>query len=527
MKPPSPPRLVVHLAITPLAGAPWRICRSVSAHTTTTCRLITARPDAYGPRRYPGDLNWSDPADQAEARELLEAADLVVCHNQVGPETEHFEGLSLADLLADGTPMVRQFHSPPDFLARTGPWPDEHALMSGRDDPLPALVIAQGQERFYPSAIPVPNIPDVTGQPWALPRNRPLRLAFAPTSDLRADADRWSTKGAPETVAILESLAAEMPDRLEIDVLRDCPFEETIRRRAAADLNLDEVVTGNVHLSSLESLALGRPTLALLDDRTCDFLCAHTGAAELPWINTSLESLESVLRELLENPDRLAEIGAQGAAWMRRYWNPAETARQHVRAWMRVLAGDPPPPRFDPARYADWWDAFGRVERTRQSRHASRLTEAERLLQQQRLARLRQVCEANRTHPITILTDGSAEPLRPLQAFGASLRVVETEGRESPEMPPGEILISDGLLAHRTPESSRRLLHGLVESASDRVILCEQFAKPGVPSGFRLDHRGGSWNHDRHALTAGLDAAPIPGCEAVQILTRNSRREAG
>ena len=61
--------LVVHLALSPLAGSPIRIVEALNRHTNVEARLIVLKPNIYGSRTFAGDLGWD--SDKEQAIELL------------------------------------------------------------------------------------------------------------------------------------------------------------------------------------------------------------------------------------------------------------------------------------------------------------------------------------------------------------------------------------------------------------------------------------------------------------------------
>lgn len=322
---------VVHLAMTPLAGAPIRLVQALNACTDVHARLVNLNPGAYGTRTFDEDLDFT--RDRAQALELLHEADLVHCHHWMDLRANPF-GVDLSHKV-----VLRQFHSEPGFVARHA-GVDVQAIV---DDPLPQVVIAQFHERFYPRARPVPNLInfdaiDRTLQdlPAQAARRTPV-VSFAPTSDVAAGADRWNTKGAPETRALLGRLGAAHD--FVIDAFENLPHAESLRRKAAADVVIDELVTGSYHLSGLEALALGRPTLGYLDTRMVAVLAALTGSDALPWVNVHLGAMADILPDLLKDSALCREVGQTSAAWMREHWATARMVDHYVRVYEDVLDG--------------------------------------------------------------------------------------------------------------------------------------------------------------------------------------------
>jgi len=322
---------VVHLAMTPLAGAPIRLVQALNACTAVSARLVNLNPGAYGSRTFDEDLDFS--RDRALAVELLHDADLVHCHHWMDLRCNPF-GVDLSRKT-----VLRQFHSEPGFVAHHA----GVAVQTILDDPLPQVVIAQFHERLYPRARPVPNlinfdaIEQTLRQVPAPDGRQPAVVSFAPTSDVAAGADRWNTKGAPETLAMLHRLSAA--HGFVVDAFNHVPHGESLRRKASADLVIDELVTGSYHLSGLEALALGRPTLGYLDARMVAVLAALTGSDALPWVNLHLGVMADILPDLLQDRALCREVGRNSAAWMREHWATARMVSHFVRVYEDVLNG--------------------------------------------------------------------------------------------------------------------------------------------------------------------------------------------
>lgn len=323
---------VVHLALTPLAGAPIRLVRALNRHTTVQARLVNANPAAYGTRVFDEDIDWR--TQRAEALDAIAGADLVHCHHWMDLRRNPF-GVDLSRRR-----VLRHFHSEPGFVAH-------HARITPQtilDDERPQLVVGQFHERLYPGARPVPNLLDferideaeraVAAAPQA---DAMPRVAFQPTTDTPAAADRWNTKGAPETRRLLGALAAR--HGFEADIATDLPHGEALQRKRRAAVVIDEMVTGSFHLSGLEALALGRPTFGWLDARMTAVLAAFTGSDSLPWINLPLHQLEEPLLVFLESRDLRDAVGEQSRRWMRLHWDTARLVQAYVRAYEDVANG--------------------------------------------------------------------------------------------------------------------------------------------------------------------------------------------
>lgn len=322
---------VVHLALTPLAGAPIRLVRALNRHTPIRARLVNANPAAYGARVFDEDIDLRTERDAA--LDAIEQADLVHCHHWIDLKRNPF-GVDLSR-----RKVLRHFHSEPDFVAR-------HAGIEAAAvvaDERPQLVVAQFHERLYPRARPVPNLLDFnriddTERAVAADADRPsMRLvAFHPTTEAAA-AERWNTKGAPETRRLLEALAAR--HGFSLDFASDLPHAEALQRKRRAAIVIDEMVTGSFHLSGLEALALGRPTFGYLDARMVAVLGALTGSDSLPWINLPLHLVDEPLLIFLDSTELRDAVGAHARRWMHQHWDTARRVQDYVRAYEEVGNG--------------------------------------------------------------------------------------------------------------------------------------------------------------------------------------------
>jgi SAM-dependent methyltransferase len=321
---------IVHLALTPVAGSPWNITQATNAYTNITARLITYDPESYGGRTFQNDLDWR--VDKKNALAVLKEADIVHLHQWFRP-IDWF-GAEVAKI-CESKILVRQFHSAPELF--TG---GDDLIMEAIDkDPIPQLVMAQYQERFYPRARIVPNIIPINSRNYlpvkVRPKNTPPVVAWSPSSRNSLFSSRWETKGYCETLNILRRLEDKGVCRL--DLIENLPHEESLNRKKMADLVFDEVVTGSCHTSGLEGLSLGKPVMGWLDERTQQVLRHITGANSLPWINVHLEDVEKTLHVLLKDKKTLNELGAESRVWMCEWYDDRILIKQYAQVYEDLI----------------------------------------------------------------------------------------------------------------------------------------------------------------------------------------------
>ncbi|QHE93727.1 glycosyltransferase family 1 protein [Pandoraea fibrosis] len=339
---------VVHLSHTPVAGSPGNIVSALNRHTDIAARHVVYDAAAYASRTFAVDLDWQ--RHREEALDVIAAADVIHVH-QIFPMETTF-GADFPNRFGNKR-WIRQFHSAPEL------WCRDDAVMRERiiNDPLPQLVIGQGPERFYPFARVVPNIVPIDDARY-LPKpespgetGRPL-VVFSPSGASSGWRKRWETKGAPQTLRLLRRL--ERRGLCEVRLIMGVPHDECLRLKQRAAVALDECVTGNYHLSGLEALSQGKPTLGHLDNRVQSQLRRLTGACELPWVDVPLEAAEAPLVELLESASLRAQIGAASRRWMETHYRDAAMVQYYRQAYLDLFNA---PHRFGERRIdaADQW----------------------------------------------------------------------------------------------------------------------------------------------------------------------------
>ncbi len=325
---------VVHFSYTPLAGSPVRIVSALNSHTEVEARLINFNPNAYSTRTFEEDLSWQN--DKDEALRIIEDADVLHLHNWIDLKNNKFE-IDFSALQKRGKALIRQFHTNPKKLAENIGIGEEEIL----HDDLPQLVLAQFHERFYPKARIVPNIVPIF-DPRYMPAQKSslnddcFKIFFAPTSMRNAWSSRWDTKGAYETIKILNSL--KKSDNVSVELSLKTPHDETLRKKRFCNLVIDETVTGSYHLSTLEGLSMGKPTIAFLDQRTLQTLQFLTGdVMQIPIINCQIEHLKPIVKRLINNKSMCEDIAAASREWVEKHWNDAKLVEHYVRAYEDLI----------------------------------------------------------------------------------------------------------------------------------------------------------------------------------------------
>lgn len=320
---------IVSYATSPVAGVPVVLARCIAARTAHHARCVWAARGYGNGVSFDGDVEWS--ADPRAAATALEAADVVVVHNgKVDP--------AHAGLMA-GKRVVT--------LAHNYMWNVDRSFV---DRGMPGLVVGQYQATL-------PEFSDWTVVPNPVPIWEPAYASAAKPDSVtvcytpmgrheRYPAGHrlyWHGKGYRSTMHVLERLARELPVHLEVIRDRQVSHAESLAMKRRAHIVIDECVTGSYHRNSLEGLAAGCVVIngvgLLPGVAECMRRCAPD-ADRIPFTLASLETLERVLRELIERgPSTLAEDGRANRAWMEQHW---DFQRQWQRFWKPVIEADTP-----------------------------------------------------------------------------------------------------------------------------------------------------------------------------------------
>ncbi|MFW6157941.1 MAG: hypothetical protein ACOC8E_01125 [Planctomycetota bacterium] len=330
------PLKVLHLALTPLAGAPIRLSRLLETSPDISSILVSRRQWYDDGRAFAHDIVYETGSlfnNRGAVRRLIDECDLVHFHNEA-----FLAGYGVFRGLPDDKPWCVQWHSGPDHIAAQAEVPAESLVAF---DDWPTLVVAQKQARFYPSAAPVPNAIDIRA-PELSPAERPadrLDVCYAHTDPPMPTAALCGDKGQAEVLPLLQKLRREPPPSLRVHIIQGVPLDQCLRIKRRCHVCIDDVKSGGYHLNSLEALSVGSVAVAHLDEQMRSFLCEFTGCTpdELPWLDATADTLETCLRDLAADPERVRELGRRSRRWMETCWNPGIVIGHYRDAYNRVL----------------------------------------------------------------------------------------------------------------------------------------------------------------------------------------------
>lgn len=318
---------VLMLAVNDPAGTAIRFACALKKHTNHSCRVVTL--ETRYTHGWETDLHAPelDAAGIAELGTIFEHADILHFH-MTADENTRFGPYLPRDFLA-GKTIVHHHHGHPDFRGNPKKYQQKYAERGRRN----LLVSTPDLLHLLPGAQYQPNL---------VPENEAayLPVSFAERGNPRElfcvghSPTRKELKNTDDLLAV----AARIGAPLALEIMEDIPHVECLARKRCCHVVFDHM-QGYYGMASLESLSQGVATIAGLSDDTMTTIREAFGCDALPWLLArDADELESVLRELLREPERAAEAGAVSRRFMEDVWSERAVARMLARFYSTIDA---------------------------------------------------------------------------------------------------------------------------------------------------------------------------------------------
>lgn len=183
--------------------------------------------------------------------------------------------------------------------------------------------------------IPLENLAYV-GIPIETPNTAPHQISDKPNLFLGRHSTRKKIKGTDRIEKAAKRVANEFPEKCELTIVEDVPYNEYLSRLKEADVVLDQLYSFSPATNALLAMANGQAVLSGGEPEYYDFI----GEKELfPIINgiPDDEQLYETIKDMVLNPQKIVDAGAQGPAFVAKH-NAAElVARRHIDFWTSKL----------------------------------------------------------------------------------------------------------------------------------------------------------------------------------------------
>jgi glycosyltransferase involved in cell wall biosynthesis len=177
---------------------------------------------------------------------------------------------------------------------------------------------------WLPNPILTEELPEA---PEPANRTEHVRIVHAPTNKV--------AKGTAGIESAVRSLRQQGCDA-ELAILEGKTHAETLAGLAKADIVVDQVVptVGTYGMVSIEAMAMGKPVVCYIRP---EFYDEHFKGC--PVVSAGFDNMAEALRELIEDPNRRAGLGARGREYARAKHGAEPIARRTIMVYEELLGG--------------------------------------------------------------------------------------------------------------------------------------------------------------------------------------------
>lgn len=141
---------------------------------------------------------------------------------------------------------------------------------------------------------------------------------------------RLMVKGTPSVLRAVEQLKAQY--NFEFKLIHGVPHADALSMIRDCDIVLDQFVIGSFGTVALEAMALGKPVVCYIKPSLIPQL-----PSDCPIVNANQDNLVEVLGSLLEDGRRQHELGREGRAYVEKYHDAHQIARQLVTIYQELI----------------------------------------------------------------------------------------------------------------------------------------------------------------------------------------------
>jgi glycosyltransferase involved in cell wall biosynthesis len=326
---------ILHLTSTDPAGSVINFVNAINRHTGHRARAITThRMEEF---EFPADVHWIfDAGDEIEA--LLEQADVLHLHKvdtdftiEINmPKSGICRKFNVGELLKKfpNKKVVYHVHGHPYERGNVEENAANYRQLGGK-----VLCSTPDMEQMYK-----PHYDGVEYFPNCVPVDDVLYLP-RPTDKLIPGADgveRFVVCQTPTHTVLknchvieqaVKNISSEFP--VIYDKVWGMPQHFALRRKRNCHVAFDHL-EGYYGMSSLESLSMGKPTIAGLSDYTAEAIKKFFSTDWLPWVDVkpTQEDVEQYLKVLLRDNEARAKVGAESRKFMKEVWSDKAIAQR-------------------------------------------------------------------------------------------------------------------------------------------------------------------------------------------------------
>ncbi len=309
---------ILMIAINDPAGTAIEFTKAINKYTHHTCRLITKEVRYNFMFEKDIHLPWLDKEGWGEVESLLKESDVFHFHMTADEYTQL--GSFLPKDYVRGKQIVHHHHGHPDFRGNPEKYREKYKRL-GRSNLLvstPDLLKLLPEAKWQPNLVPIedPLYSPVKNKPES-----PVLICHSPT--------RKDLKNTDEFIQIMDELGNSSATPVKIRLIENTAHKECLKLKRQGHILFDHL-QGYFGVSSLEGLSQGLCVIAGLDQWNIQHIKTFAKTTHLPWVISTPSQLESQLSVLVNNPDKIREIGRRSREFMEKHWSPRKVSEQLV-----------------------------------------------------------------------------------------------------------------------------------------------------------------------------------------------------
>ncbi|MEX0719973.1 MAG: glycosyltransferase [Balneolaceae bacterium] len=155
-----------------------------------------------------------------------------------------------------------------------------------------------------------------------------ITILHAPTSRV--------FKGTIHIEKAIEKLKSEGYN-VEFRLVEGVSHEELFREYRNCDIFIDQISVGWYGTAALEAMVVGRPTCAFIDERYYQYI---DYAEEIPVVNINKETITDQLRNLIDNSEKLPELGKRSREFVEKYHDVKNVCLKLINIYKKKVWGE-------------------------------------------------------------------------------------------------------------------------------------------------------------------------------------------
>ncbi|MBK8956756.1 MAG: glycosyltransferase [Saprospiraceae bacterium] len=143
-------------------------------------------------------------------------------------------------------------------------------------------------------------------------------------------ASKTGGKGTKYVLQAIENLKSQF--RFEFRLLHDLSKEEALQWVEKCDVFIDQLITGSHGTAAVEAMAMGKPVLCYINP-----VVGRDYPEDLPILNANPDTIEMVIRDLLQHPEKRTETGKSSRKYVEKYHDDEQNAADLHELYVQLM----------------------------------------------------------------------------------------------------------------------------------------------------------------------------------------------